>query len=215
MPLLTKAAGRSMARHTDAQIMALAASSFNGGTAFAGTVDPYGSDWGTAFKTSISNQRVVIGSDGATIYNGTNAASLTDAAILSVVLQLENSDVDTSDLVWVLPPSAKRDILNIDKFTLVNMSGDIGRMKGQFGELYGIPVVITNACPKVVDGASGHDRVGFLLSKEALYMAYQWDVRAQESYLQQYLGTLYTMDNLYGLAVARDYAGIAIAIPNQ
>jgi hypothetical protein len=185
--MLTKAAGRAMARQLDGNLFSLA-SQFQGGTATTVDPDVFGADWWAvaADNKFISGNggAAVIGSDGNTLYDGANAAAITDAAILSMILLLENADVDSDDLVFVVPPSAKRDVLSIDKHVLVDQKGRTDEIRGSFGEMYGIPVVISNACPKINGGA---DRVGTLMSKEALYLAMQWDVRSQVSYKQELL----------------------------
>ena len=56
-------------------------------------------------------------------------------------------------------------------------------------------------------------RVGALMHKDALILAEQMGIRAQTQYKQEYLGTLMTSDCLYGVAEARDYAGVAFGVP--
>jgi hypothetical protein len=41
----------------------------------------------------------------------------------------------------------------------------------------------------------------------------QQGVRSQTQYKQEYLGTLFTADTLYGVAELRDYGAIALAVP--
>jgi hypothetical protein len=41
----------------------------------------------------------------------------------------------------------------------------------------------------------------------------QVGIRAQTQYKQEYLGTLFTADTLYGVAELRDYASVALAVP--
>ena len=136
-PMLSKAAGRNMARTLDARIFAYASTAWQGGTPFTAAVDPYDpAGWPAAYHTALT--RAVIGSDGQTLYTPAtpNAAKLTDAAVLNMILQLENNDVDPDELVFVLPPSAKRDILSLDKHTLVNQKGRSDELlRGQFGDI--------------------------------------------------------------------------------
>lgn len=216
-PMLSKAAGRNLARTMDARIFAYASTAFQGGTPFTAAVDPYDpAGWPAAYHTALT--RAVIGSDGETLYTpgSPNAASLSDAAVLNMILRLENNDVDPDELVFVLPPSAKRDILSLDKHTLVNQKGRPDELlRGQFGDIYGVPVVLTNACPKVPDGSGGFNRVGMLMSKSAIYFALQWDIRTQVDYQLDYLGTLFVADCLYGLGIPRTNEGIAVVVPNQ
>ena len=136
-PMLSKAAGRNLARTQDARIFAYASTAWQGGTPFTAAIDPYDpAGWPAAYHNALTN--AVIGSDGSTLYTpgSPNAAPLTDAAILEMILTLENNDVDPDELVFVLPPSAKRDILSIDKHTLVSYKGRSDELlKGQFGDI--------------------------------------------------------------------------------
>ena len=77
-----------------------------------------------------------------------------------------------------------------------------------------MPVVLTNACPKVPAGGGNFNRVGMLMSKSAIYMALQWDVRTQMDYQLDHLGTLFVSDCLYGLGIPRNNEGISIVVPN-
>ena len=56
-------------------------------------------------------------------------------------------------------------------------------------------------------------RAGLLFHKDAIALAKQMDVRTQQQYKQEYLGTLVTSDAVFGTAELRDYAGIAFAVP--
>ena len=61
--------------------------------------------------------------------------------------------------------------------------------------------------------AATDHRVGALMHKDALILAEQMGIRSQTQYKQEYLGTLMTSDCLYGVAEARDYAGVAFGVP--
>ena len=49
-------------------------------------------------------------------------------------------------------------------------------------------------------------------SMEAFVLAEQLGVRSQTQYKQEYLGTLFTSDMLYGVKELRDEAAVAIAM---
>jgi hypothetical protein len=49
--------------------------------------------------------------------------------------------------------------------------------------------------------------------KDAAVLAEQQSVRSQTQYKQEYLGTLYTADTLYGVKEMRDDAAYALAVP--
>jgi N4-gp56 family major capsid protein len=56
-------------------------------------------------------------------------------------------------------------------------------------------------------------RAGVMMHKSALVLATQLDIRTQQQYKQEYLGTLVTADTIFGHAELRNDAGIAFAIP--
>lgn len=56
-------------------------------------------------------------------------------------------------------------------------------------------------------------RAALMLHKDALVFAEQSAVRSQSQYKQEYLGTLYTADTIYGVKELRDAAGLAVIIP--
>ena len=56
-------------------------------------------------------------------------------------------------------------------------------------------------------------RAGMLLHKDAMCLATQQDIRTQNQYKQEYLGTLVTSDTVYGTKELRDYAALAFVVP--
>lgn len=56
-------------------------------------------------------------------------------------------------------------------------------------------------------------RVGMMLHKDALVHAEQVGVRSQTQYKQEYLGTLFTADTIYGTGELRDDAGVCFVVP--
>jgi len=52
-----------------------------------------------------------------------------------------------------------------------------------------------------------------MFHKDAFVLAEQMGVRSQTQYKQEYLGTLFTSDMLYGVKELRDEAAVAIAMP--
>jgi len=159
--------------------------------------------------------KAVIGSDGSTLYTAgaSNAAALTDAAIRKVMQTLDDQDVPMDGRVLVLPPVARNTLLGLARFTEQAFTGEVGGgnsiRNGQIGDIYGVKVYVsTNA-----DTTSASDRIGLMFHKDAFVLAEQMGVRSQTQYKQEYLGTLFTADMLYGVAEMRDNAAVAIAIP--
>lgn len=153
---------------------------------------------------SALNGGVQLGGDG-----GATTADITDAGIRKFMLELDNADVPMTGRSLVLPPVAKSDMLGIARFTEQAYVGSGDAIKtGMMGNVYGVEVFVSNACPTV-----GTDRVGVLLHKDALVLAEQQGVRSQTQYQQQYLGDLFTADTIYGVKELRDNAGISFLVP--
>jgi hypothetical protein len=49
--------------------------------------------------------------------------------------------------------------------------------------------------------------------RDAAVLVEQVGVRSQTQYKQEYLGTLYTADTLYGVSELRDSSAFALAVP--
>ena len=60
--------------------------------------------------------------------------------------------------------------------------------------------------------AGGDVKAAMLLHKDAMVLAEQQGVRSQTQYKQEFLGTLYTADTLYGTQVMRPEAGVVLAV---
>lgn len=56
-------------------------------------------------------------------------------------------------------------------------------------------------------------RAGHLLHKDALILATQLSPRVQQSYIQEYLGTLVTADTIFGIAEKRNDGGVSFVTP--
>jgi hypothetical protein len=78
--------------------------------------------------------------------------------------------------------------------------------------VYGVKVYVsTNA--DTAAGNSTTDRIALMAHKDAMVLVEQVGVRSQTQYKQEYLGTLFTADTLYGVAELRDYSSVALAVP--
>lgn len=152
------------------------------------------------------------GDDGTTLYTGT-AAALTSAAIRRTIQRLDDADVPMDNRFFIVPPSARNTILGLDEFTLFNSVGEAGSANsirnGMIGDIYGVSVYVTTNADAATDG----DRIALMAHKDFAVLAEQVGVRSQTQYKQEYLGTLFTADTLYGVAELRDTSAIALAIP--
>ena len=173
---------------------------------------------GTAYSTAASSTNAFIGSNGTTVYNSSssNAAALTDAAIRRSIQRLDDADVPMTDRCLIVPPSTRNTLMGIARFTEQAFVGEQGSANtirnGMIGDIYGVmSYVSTNADSGA--GSSGADRICLLAHKDAFVLAEQMGVRSQTKYKQEYLGTLFTSDMLYGVAELRDSSAVALAVP--
>ena len=161
---------------------------------------------------TIAYDKAVIGSDGSTLYTGTNEAALTDAAIRKVIQTLDDADVPMDGRVLVIPPVARNTLMGLSRFTEQSFTGEASGANtirnGQIGDVYGVKVYVSTNC----ETATGAARIALMFHKDAFVLAEQMGVRSQTQYKQEYLATLYTADMLYGVKELRDEAAVAIAL---
>jgi N4-gp56 family major capsid protein len=202
----TDDAGYALAKQVDTDLVRLGRIS-NGGV--IGTSD---------YATAATSTNAFIGSNGTTVYNSStsNAAALTDAAIRRTIQRLDDSDVPMDGRFFIVPPSSRNTLMGLARFTEQAFVGEQGAnntiRNGNIGDVYGVQVYVsTNA--DTAAGTSGTDRICLMGQKDAYVLVEQQGVRAQTQYKQEYLGTLFTADTLYGVAELRDYASVALAVP--
>ena len=202
----TDDAGYALAKQVDTDLIRLGRVS-NGGV--VGTSD---------YATSATSTNAFIGSNGTTVYNSSssNAAALTDAAIRRTIQRLDDNDVPMDGRFFIVPPSSRNTLMGLARFTEQAFVGEQGGnntiRNGEIGDVYGVKVYVsTNA--DTAAGSSGTDRIALMGHKDAYVLVEQQGIRTQTQYKQEYLGTLFTADTLYGVAELRDYSSVALAVP--
>ena len=154
----------------------------------------------------------VIGSDGSTLYIGTNEAAIADAGIRNVVQTLDDANIPQRDRVLVIPPVSKNTMLGLNRFTEQAFVGEVGMANsirnGRIGNVYGMEVFVSTQCPT----ATGAARIALCMHKSAFALVTQQDIRMQTQYKQEYLADLLTADTIYGTGLLRSDAGVAIAV---
>ena len=162
---------------------------------------------------TVAYDKAVIASDGSTLYTGSNEAAITDAGIRKIIQTLDDADVPMDGRVLVLPPVARNVMMGLARFTEQAFVGEVGGgntiRNGEIGNVYGVKVYVSTNC----ETATGDARIGMMFHKDAFVLAEQMGVRSQTQYKQEYLGTLFTSDMLYGVKELRDEAAVAIALP--
>tara|TARA_B110000259_G_scaffold173911_1_gene207683 strand:+ start:832 stop:1740 length:909 start_codon:yes stop_codon:yes gene_type:complete len=161
---------------------------------------------------TIAYGSAVIAGDGSTAYTGSNESAITDAGIRKIIQTLDDADVPMDGRVLVLPPVARNVMMGLARFTEQAFTGEVGGgntiRNGEIGNVYGVKVYVSTNC----ETATGDARIGMMFHKDAFVLAEQMGVRSQTQYKQEYLGTLFTSDMLYGVAELRDEAAVAIAM---
>jgi hypothetical protein len=201
------------------------------GQNFAGTIAevlagtstvPGGTD-GTNYGLS----KAVIGSTGTTLWDDTtdgNSTALADAGIRNLIQGLDDGDVPFAGRVLTIPPVEKNSILgagaatDLRMFVKYDSTGEGGQgnaiRNGIVGDLYGVEVYVSSNSSIVDDANGGLDhRLVLMFQREALILMQQAAPRVQTQYKQEFLATLFTSDEIYGVGLLRPEAGIAVVVP--
>ena len=197
----TDDAGYALAKQIDGDIMAQF-ETLNGGTAVGAD------NWDGA----------VIGGDGVTAFSDTttgNGSDITEAGIARALQTLDDADVPMDGRKFVIPPIAKKDMIQIDQFVSADFVSGRPVVTGTIGNLYGMDVIVSSNCPSFAsDDFSTMYRACLMFHKDAIVFAEQMSIRSQTQYKQEYLADLMTSDCIYGIAELRDNAGLALIVPS-
>lgn len=201
----TEDAGYALSTQVDLDLFNTAAA-LNGGNGTAGD-----SGWN---KAQVFDSSGVLADWTRTASsNAGNAVSLAtggDAAIRSMIEKLDLADVPQDGRAIVLTPRQYTDMLGIQRYTEQAFIGDGNAIKtGKVGQIYGVDVFVTNAMGTTKSADNTVHDIGLVLHKDAMALVEQLGVRSQSSYMQEYLGDLYTADTIYGVGEMRDASGFA------
>ncbi len=194
----TDDAGYALAKLVDTAILANAAT-FQSGTAYSKAVDgAVGSvDW-------------LPGANG----NTGNGADLTDVGIRRIIQTLDDLDVPADQRNLLINPGQKNILLGINRFNSSDYTTQAGVKSGTFGEVYGVPVITTtNLATVVATDAVTNYKVCVMMHRDAIVHAEQMAIRTQTQYKQEFLGTLFTADTIYGTKTYRAESGVGIVVP--
>lgn len=146
--------GYALAKQTDQDLHLLGAG-FNGGS--------------ISGATNLYEAGGVIGGDGSTAFSGSantntgNGTALTDAGIRRVIQDMEDSDINSAELSFVIPPVEARVLRGIARFTEQAFVGNGDAIKtGRLGNLYGVEIFTSTNCPFIhVNSVTGTQSVTF------------------------------------------------------
>jgi len=160
---------------------------------------------------------------------GTGTANVVDSSLLAAIATLEATGVDgiyTGDVAWIFHPNTfYRQIGSVDKLTLwQNTQTELPRAKAPTRSLYSIPVIVTPAVPLGAGAAAESGaRLNMLAHKDSIHWARltlpakadkafvgSEGVRVQQSYIQEYLGELVSVDLCYGVVQNRTNSAVKI-----
>ena len=204
----TDDAGYALGKQVDTDLIQLGRT-FNSGSAGARYNGAYiGGDGSTAFDYSASS-------------GAGNASALTSAGIRRTIQRLDDQDVPMDNRFFIIPPSVRNTILGLSEFTTFNSVGEAGSANsirnGMIGDIYGIPVYVTTNADYANSAVNGSGtnigRVCLMAHKDSMVLVEQQGIRSQTQYKQEYLGTLFTADTLYGVSELRDYGAVALVVP--
>lgn len=155
---------------------------------------------------------------------GASGTNMVDSEIRQAIALLAAANVPTDmkeEIAFMMHPNTIwRQVMGIDKFTLVqNTGGADPVLRGAVGTLYGYQVLESTRVPNE-SGSNG--RLNLLAHKDAIHWATKalpstptsytgsMGVRVQTTYIPEYLGFLTTADICYGVIENRDNAGIVL-----
>jgi hypothetical protein len=129
---------------------------------------------------------------------------------------LDDVDVPMDNRTFTVPPSLRNAIMGVDRYMSSDFVEGRGVQNGKIGNLYGIDVYVSSNLPVIEtasdNSAGGAIKAAILSHKDTMVLAEQQAIRSQTQYKQEWLGTLYTADTLYGVQVMRPDAGIVLAV---
>ena len=132
---------------------------------------------------------------------------LTDAGFRALIVKMDNADVPFDKRFFVIPPSARSTMMGIDRYVSSDFVNGRGVENGKIGNIYGIDIYVSTNCTvtetAAENSAGGELKAALLFHEQSLILANQQDVRVQEQYKQEWLATLVTADNIYGVKAYR------------
>ena len=192
----TDDAGYALARQIDTDIMDLGKSLGNG----------TGSSWAHNASFQINTTTGVL--EAYDIDGPADLGAFTDDAFRALIQKMDDADVPMDDRCFVIPPSLRNAIMGVDRYVSTDFVSGKGVENGKIGNLYGIDIMVSTNVASPENGA----RAAQLIHKDTYILAEQQAIRSQTQYKQEFLGTLYTADTLYGVKTFRPEAGFVLAV---
>jgi len=169
-----------------------------------------GARGGNASNTAYSGG--IIGSTGVAYTSGSsNAANIADAGIRAAIQLLDDQDVPMDGRFFLIPPSSRNTLMGLARYTEQAFIGNGDAIRnGEIGQLYGMAVFASSNADTGA-GNGGADRICLMGHRDSMVLVEQMGIRSQTQYKQEYLGTLFTADTLYGVKALRTAASSSAA----
>jgi|TARA_R110000751_G_scaffold9338_3_gene35323 hypothetical protein len=192
-------AGYGLAKQVDDDLFNLGKSFGNGnGSSFVNS-----GSFQVSKETATLGELEAYDADGAT-----DIGAFSDAVFRSLIQKMDDADVPMDGRSFIVPPSLRNAIMGIERYNSSDFVDGKGTVTGKIGNLYGVDVLVSSNVPILETGVRGAQ----LIHKDTNVLAEQQGVRSQTQYKQEFLGTLYTADTLYGVQVMRPEAGFTLAV---
>lgn len=139
--------------------------------------------------------------------NGTPENGIDAEALRAAILLLDAANAPQDERALVISPAQKNVMLGVEEFVSMSYIGDqpqnMPTRSGLLGQIYGVPVFVSS---NVITTGTAPDLTdhNLLFQKGAFALAIQLGPRVQANYIPQYLGTLVTVDVIYGVVELRD-----------
>lgn len=139
---------------------------------------------------------------------GTSAAAVADSNIRKAIQYLDEAKAPAGEgerAFFFTPKQVWSDLMAIEKFALLqNTAGADPILKGHVGQLYGLPVIMSERIGATLGSANS-----CLAHKDAIVHASTL-MDLDSNYIPQYLSTVVTADVVYGVIENRDTSGVWI-----
>jgi hypothetical protein len=129
----------------------------------------------------------------------------TDGNVLRAIQYLDDADAPMTERSFVMAPSLKSTLLQIDRYVDTDFVGDQPVKTGLFGQRYGLNFHVSTNVP-----TSSSNPINLIMHKEAFACAMQKNVTMKSDYIIEYLGQAYVFQVLYGVAEYRDAFGVQL-----
>lgn len=141
---------------------------------------------------------------------GADGAAITDDVLIESVEVLDEADAPQENRAFIFDPSAKADMLKIDKFVRTDYVREAVIPTGKFGSIYGCPVFITNNLQPATTGG-----YGCLLQEQAIAVIVQENMKVDV--VVEPLKHMQTINThaLWGVLEMRDSFGVCIYTRKQ